>query len=310
VESSTGAVSGEDAQVKILVAGASGLIGQPLVRRLRADGHDVVQLVRREPRRPGEARWDPGAGTIDAAALDGVDAVVNLAGAGVGDRRWTPEYQRVIRDSRLQATRTLATAVAERRPRPRVLLNASAIGYYGDRGDEPLTEASGPGRSFLAGVVRDWEAATTPARDAGVRVTLLRTGLVMAPHGGAFGRLLPLFRLGLGGRLGNGRMWWSWITLEDQIGAIRFLLEQEVAGPVNLTGPAPARNAEVTRALAGALHRPALFAVPPVALRVGRGRLAEDLRASQRVLPERLLEAGYAFRHPDLAGACSWLAAG
>jgi uncharacterized protein (TIGR01777 family) len=295
--------------VRILVTGASGLVGQPLVRRLRADGHEVVQLVRREPRRPGEARWDPGAGTIDAAALDGVDAVVNLAGAGVGDRRWTPEYQRVIRDSRVQATRTLATALAGLRTRPRVLLNASAIGYYGHRGDEPLTEASGPGRSFLAGVVCDWEGATTPAREAGIRVTLLRSGLVMAPRGGAFGRLLPLFRLGLGGRLGDGGMWWSWITLEDEIGAIRFLLERDVEGPVNLTGPEPARNAEVTRALAAALHRPAPFSVPPVALRVGLGGFAEEVLASQRVLPERLLAAGYTFRQPDLAAACRWLTA-
>lgn len=294
--------------MKIVVAGASGVIGRPLVRRLLADGHDVVQLVRRRPDGPGQARWDPAAGTLDETAVQGVEAAVNLAGAGVGDRRWTPEYQREIRSSRVDATRTLATALARLDPRPRVLVNASAIGCYGDRGDEELTEASAPGTTFLAGVVRDWEAAAHPARDAGIRVVAARTGLVMSPRGGAFGRLLPLFRLGLGGRLGDGRMWWSWITMDDEIGAIRFLLDSDVDGPVNLTAPQPERNAEVTAALARALHRPAPFAVPRFALRAGLGGFAGEVTASQRVLPERLLAAGYAFRHADLDSACRWLA--
>lgn len=300
--------AGDHAAVKIVVSGASGLIGQPLVRRLRADGHEVVQLVRRPPREPGEAWWDPDAGQVDAAALDGVRAAVNLSGAGVGDRRWTSEYRHVIRDSRVNATRTLATALASLDPRPDVLLNGSAIGYYGDRGEEELTEASGPGTTFLADVVQDWEAATRPAQDAGIRVTFLRSGLVMDPRGGAFGRLMPFFRLGLGGPLGSGRMWWSWITLEDEVGAIRFLLDHDVPGPVNLTGPTPARNAEVARALGKALRRPALLPVPPPALRVAIGAFADEVMSSQRVLPVRLADAGYAFRHPTLETACAWLA--
>lgn len=294
--------------MKIVVSGASGLIGRPLVRRLRADGHEVVQLVRRTPREPGEAAWDPGRGEVDAAALTGVDVAVNLSGAGVGDRRWTPEYKRVIRDSRVDATRTLASALAGLDRPPRALLNASAIGFYGDRGDEVLVETSPAGDTFLADVCQDWEAATRPAEDAGIRVTCLRTGLVMAPRGGAFGRLLPLFRLGLGGRLGDGRMWWSWITLEDEVGAIRFLVDADVPGPVNLTAPAPARNADVTRELARALHRPALFRVPRLALRTALGEFEEDVTSSQRVLPARLTDAGYTFRHADLTSACRWLA--
>lgn len=294
--------------MKIVVSGASGLIGRPLVRRLRADGHEVVQLVRRTPRQPGEAAWDPGRGEVDEAALDGVDAAVNLSGAGIGEHRWTEEYKREIRASRVAATRTLAAALAGLDRPPRALLNASAIGYYGDRGDEELVESSPPGTSFLADVCQDWEAAARPAEDAGIRVTYLRTGLVMSPRGGAFGRLLPLFRLGLGGRLGDGRMWWSWITLEDQIGAIRFLLDTDLPGPVNLTGPAPARNADVTRELGRALHRPAVLRVPRLALRTALGEFAEDVTSSQRVLPARLTDAGYTFRHPDLASACRWVA--
>lgn len=293
--------------MKILVAGGSGLIGRPLVRRLRADGQDVVQLVRRQPTAPGEARWDPATGFVDPVALDGVDAAVNLAGSSQEERPWSSQWEETFRQSRVDATSTLATALADLEPRPRVLVNGSAIGVYGDRGDEELTEDSKPRDSFFADLVRDWEAATAPAEAAGVRVVHARSGVVMDPAGGAFGRLLPLFRLGLGGRLGNGRAWWSWITLEDEIGALRFLLNADLSGPVNLTAPAPARNADVTRALARAVHRPALFAVPPVALRAVVGRFAEEVMASHRVLPRRLLDAGYAFRHPELDGACAWL---
>ena len=294
--------------MKVLVSGASGLIGAGLVRRLRAEGHDVVQLVRREPAAGGEVRWDPAAGELDASALAGVQAAVNLSGAGVGDHRWTAEYKRLIRDSRTDSTRTLATALAGLDPAPSVLLNASAIGFYGERGDAELTESSGPGDSFLAGVVLDWEAATRPAQDAGIRTVHLRSGLIMARKGGAFGRRLPLVRLGLGGKLGDGSMWWSWITLDDELSAIIHLLTADVEGAVNLTGPQPARNVDVTRALGRALHRPALFIVPKAALRVGLGEFATEVTASQRVLPHALLDSGFVFAHRDVDSACRWLA--
>lgn len=291
-----------------MVSGASGFMGQPLVRRLRADGHDVVQLVRRDPRWPGEVRWDPASGRLDDATLDGVGAVINLNGVNLGDRRWSAEFKELIRSSRVDAARTLATAMARADSRPSVLLTASGIDYYGsDRGEEVLTEESPPGDGFLPEVVRDWEEAATPAADAGVRVVLLRTGIVLGRGGGAMGRLLPLFRLGLGGRIGTGKDWWSWISLEDQLAAMRFLLETPVAGPVNLTAPEPARNAELTAALARALHRPAVAAAPKIALRVALGEYATAVTGSKRVLPTRLLEAGYRYRHPDLDSACRWL---
>lgn len=294
--------------MKVVVSGASGLIGGPLLDRLCADGHDVLQLVRREPRGPDEVRWDPATGQLDRDALQGVEAAVNLSGAGVGDKRWSPEYKEVIRRSRIDTTLTLAGVLAELEPRPRVLLQGSAIGFYGERGDEILTERSGPGQGFLAEVVTDWEAAARPAEEAGIRVAYLRTGLVMCPRGGAFGRLLPLFKLGLGGRLGRGSMWWSWITLADEIDAIVFLLEHDVAGPVNLTGPAPVTNATLTAALGRALHRPAVFFVPPAALRIGLGGFAGEVLASQRVAPQTLLDAGFAFSHGDVDAAARWLA--
>jgi uncharacterized protein len=278
------------------------------VRRLRADGHDVVQLVRREPRAPGEARWDPAAGTVQPGALDGVQAGINLAGAGIGDRRWTPEYKEVLRRSRLDTTSTLARALAELSPRPQVLLNASGIDAYGDRGEEVLTEASAVGTGFLPGLVAAWEAATAPAREAGIRVVTLRNAPVMGPHGGAFGRMLLLFRLGLGGPFGLGRAWFPWITLPDHLDAVRFLLTADVHGPVNLTSPVPSRNLEVTRALARALHRPAVLPVPPLALRVVLGEFAGDLLASKRAVPQALVDAGFRFAHPDIDTAATWLA--
>lgn len=294
--------------MKIVVSGASGLIGTPLVERLRGDGHEVVRLVRREPRAADEVRWDPTSGDLDPGALRGVEAAVNLSGANVGDKRWTPEFKRVIRDSRVNATRTLATALASLTPTPTVLVNGSAIGYYGDRGDEELTEQSTPGDGYFPDVVMDWEAATRPAQDAGIRTVHLRSGLVMARKGGAFGRLLPLFRLGLGGKLGDGSMWWSWITVQDEISAIVHLLDHDVSGPVNASGPRPATNAAVTKALGRALHRPALFVVPSFALRIGLGEFANDVVSSQRVLPHVLLDSGFTFAHQDLDTACRWLA--
>lgn len=300
--------------MKIVVTGASGLIGSALVPALRADGHQVHPLVRRPPRNENEIFWDPAAGRLDPAALVGVDAAVNLAGAGIGDRRWTDSYRRVLRTSRIDSTRLLATTLAGLEPRPRVLLSSSAIGWYGRSAgsdEQAVDETAPPGTGFLAELTRDWEAAADPARQAGIRVVHLRTGLVLSGHGGTLGRLLPLFRLGLGGRLGSGRQWMSWISLADTVAAIRFLLAAgsdaaggEVSGPVNLVAPEPVTNAEFTRALAEAVHRPALFRVPRVALRAALGEFADEgVLASQRIRPGVLSAAGFEFRHPDLAGA-------
>ena len=293
--------------MKIAITGASGLIGTALVTRLHAAGHDVVRLVRRPPRAPDEVSWDPDGGSVDLDGLAGLDAAVHLAGAGVGDHRWTDDYKRAIRDSRVLGTRTLVKALTALDPLPRVLVSGSAVGFYGDRGDEELTERSVGGSGFLADVVRAWEAETEPAEAAGIRVAHIRTGLVMAPHGGAFGRLLPLVKLGLAGPLGSGKQWWPWITLEDQTAAIEFLLERDVAGPVNLSAPHPARQKDVVRALARAAHRPALLPAPKFALRTALGEFAEDITASQRVLPHRLIDAGFTFRQPELDGAAEWV---
>jgi uncharacterized protein (TIGR01777 family) len=296
--------------VKIAVTGASGLIGSSLVPSLRRQGHEVVTLVRREPRAPWEARWDPSSGEVDLAPLHGTDGVVHLAGAGVGDRRWTEGYKRLILSSRVDGTRTLAEAVARLDPRPSVLVSGSAIGWYGDRGEELLDERSNGGESFLAHTTRAWEGAADPARDAGVRVVHPRTGLVMARSGGAFGQLLPLIRLGLGGPIGSGRQWWSWITLRDQVRALTWLLEQPVSGPVNLTAPAPARQRDVVKALARVLHRPAFVPAPALALRLVLGEFAGEVLASQRVVPGRLQESGFVFEHPDLDSAARWTTSG
>lgn len=295
--------------MKIVVSGASGFLGSALVPALRADGHDVVRLVRREPRAADEIRWDPSRGEIDQEALRGIDAAVHLAGAGVGDRRWTPAYKQSILDSRVLGTGTLARALGELPRPPRVLLSGSAIGYYGDTGKHAADERTPAGETFLAGVTRDWEAATAPAEHAGIRVVHARSGLVMAPKGGAFGRLLLLMRFGLGGRLGSGRQWWSWVTLEDELRAMRFLLTaDDIAGPVNVTAPEPATNADITRALARALHRPSLAVAPAAVLRVVLGEFAEELLISQRAVPARLLEAGFSFKHPDVATAARTVA--
>ncbi|MFN8076239.1 MAG: TIGR01777 family oxidoreductase [Kineosporiaceae bacterium] len=293
--------------MKIAVTGASGLIGSAVVRAASDAGHEVLTLVRREPRTPSEVSWDPAGGKLDPASLDGVDGVVHLAGAGVGDHRWTPEYKRTIRDSRVLGTRTLVTALAALDGPAPVLVSGSAIGVYGDRGDEDLTEDSEPGTGFLADVVKDWEAEAARASEAGSRVVMARTGLVVSPKGGAFGRLLPLVRLGLGGPLGSGRQWWSWITLVDEVAALLHLLEHPVEGPVNLTAPSPARNVDLVRALAEAAHRPALVPAPAFALRAALGEFADDILSSQKVLPKRLLGAGFAFSHPQPADAAHWV---
>ncbi|ROP45734.1 TIGR01777 family oxidoreductase [Pseudokineococcus lusitanus] len=293
--------------MRVVVAGASGLIGTALRERLAGLGHDVVRLVRREVEGPGEVRWDPSRGRLDEADLEGVDAAVCLSGAGVGDKRWTPAYQREILSSRTETTRTLAEALARTRPRPAVLVQGSAVGVYGHRGEEVLTETSPPGSSFLADVVVDWEAAARPAQDAGIRTAFARTGLVMAPGAGAFGRLLPLVRLGVGGPLGDGRQWWPWITLVDEVDAIVHLLTTEVEGPVNLASPQPVRNVELTRALGKAAGRPTVVPAPRLALRLALGGFADEILASQRVVPEVLAASGFTFTHPDVVSASRWL---
>jgi uncharacterized protein (TIGR01777 family) len=295
--------------VRVAVTGSRGLIGSALVPALRDAGYEVVQLVRSTPRGPGEVEWDPASGSVDLPGLKGVEAAVHLAGANVGDRRWNDEFKKVLWDSRVLGTRTLVRALTSLDPLPRVLVSGSAIGYYGDRGEEVLTERSTAGQGFMADLVKAWEAEADPAREAGIRVVHPRTGLVMAPSGGAFLRLLRLVRLGLGGPLGNGRQWWSWITLDDVVSGLRYLLESELAGPVNLSAPEPARNIEVTRSLAKALHRPALLPGPSFGIRLVLGEFATEILASQRMLPARLTEHGFDFKHANLQAATEWLTA-
>ena len=294
----------------VAVSGSSGLIGSALLERLRQDGHTVVPMVRR-PAKDGEIHYDPRNGVLDPESLVGVDAVVHLAGAGIGDRRWTDRYRREILESRTLSTSLIAEAMASVASRggPRVLLSGSAIGFYGATGDEELNERSTAGDGFLADVCRAWEAETSPAEDAGVRVVHLRTGIVLSPKGGALKKLLPLFRFGLGGRMGSGRQWQSWISLDDEVGAIVFLLTADISGAVNLTAPAPVTNAEFTKVLASTLSRPALVPVPSFGpkLLLG-GELADALLfTGQRVLPERLTDAGYSFEHPTLSEALGTL---
>ncbi|MFP1623980.1 TIGR01777 family oxidoreductase [Streptomyces sp. 5K101] len=289
---------------RIAVTGASGLIGKALVRSLRADGHEVVRLVRHPSRAGDEVEWDPRRQYVDVAGLVGCDAVVHLAGAGVGDRRWTPEYRREIRDSRVLGTAAIAEAVASLDTPPKVLVSGSAVGFYGDTGDRPVDEDAPPGDGFLPGVCVEWEEAAAPAQEAGVRTAFARTGLVVARHGGAWGRMFPLFRAGLGGRLGSGEQYWSFIALHDEVAALRHILDTEsLSGPVNLTAPEPVTNREVTEAMGRVLHRPAVFTVPTPALRLVLGELASDVLSSQRALPVRLLESGFSFAFPRIDDA-------
>jgi uncharacterized protein len=289
----------------VAVTGSSGLIGTALVEELRRHCHAVRRLVRSPTGRPDEVRWDPGSGTIDTGGLAGVDAVVHLAGEGIAERRWSDEQKRRIRESRTSGTDLLARTAAALDPRPAVLLSASAVGYYGDRGDDELTEDSPPGTGFLPELVQAWEASTAAAVDAGIRTVCFRTGIVLAAGGGALARQLPLFKLGLGGRLGSGRQWLAWISLTDEVGALRHLLSADVAGPVNLTGPAPVTNAELTAALGRVLHRPARLPVPRFgpALLLGREAAEAVVFASAKVLPRRLQASGYDFRHATVEAA-------
>jgi len=290
--------------MRIVISGASGLIGSALSAHLRAAGHTVVPLVRRAAR-PDEIRWDPAAGTLDQQALSGADAVVHLAGAGIGDHRWTDAYKREIRDSRVRSTELLATTIVAAEQRPLVFLSGSAIGIYGARGDEELDEQSTVGTGFLADVCIDWENAAAAADEVGTRVAYLRTGIVLTPKGGALKKQLPLFKIGLGGRFGKGTQWQSWISLDDEVGAIEHLLTAPVHGPVNLTAPGPVTNAEFAKALAGALHRPSVVPVPSFGPRLLLGGELADalLFTGQRVLPVALGRSGYEFRHPSLEGA-------
>ncbi|MDS1269503.1 TIGR01777 family oxidoreductase [Lipingzhangella sp. LS1_29] len=293
--------------MRIAMTGASGLIGSTLGSSLTADGHEVQRLVRRSARTSDEVAWDPGRGYVDTDSLAGADAVVHLAGAPIGPRRWTSAYKRQILESRTTGTRTLATALATMQtPVPR-LLSASGISVYGDSGDRVVDEDSDRGRGFLPEVVRLWEASTAPAEDVGISVAHLRTAAVLSTAGGLLGTMLPLFRLGLGGRLGTGRQYLSWIALDDQVGAIRFLLHHpELRGPINLCSPEPVTNTEFTRSLAAALRRPAPFVVPAPALRAALGQCAEEMALTgQRARPSRLLAAGYSFLLPNLDCALS-----
>lgn len=290
----------------VVIAGSRGLIGQALVDLLTAQGHQVRRLVRGAPTDPDDLAWDPARGHLDVGVLRGADAVVNLGGAGVGDRTWTARYKREILASRVDPTSLLARSMAAMAEPPRRFLQASAVGYYGDRGSLVLTEDASPGRGFLAGVCTRWEAAAAPARDAGVGVVHLRTGIVMSRRGGALGRLLPIVRSGLGGPLGRGDQYWPWITLADEVAAISHLLTSDVVGPVNLSAPVPVTNKTFTEAIATQVHRPAAVPVPELALRVALGEFGTTLVDSQRVVPAALEDDGFVFRHRRIEDAARW----
>jgi uncharacterized protein (TIGR01777 family) len=297
--------------MEIVVSGSSGLIGGALVPALRDAGHRVRRLVRRDPGGGDEVRWDPASGAIDIDGLAGVEGAVHLAGEGIGDRRWTPDQKRRILESRTRGTSLLAGALAALDPKPGVFLSGSAVGYYGDGGDDLLTEESPRAPGFLADVVAAWEAAAHPAIDAGIRTVFLRSGVVLSPDGGAMGKVLPLYRFGLGGPIGRGREWWPWISIDDEVGAMVHLLDADVSGPVNLTAPNPVRAGEYAKALGRALHRPAFLPIPRLGpqLLLGRELAASLLGQSQRVVPTKLEASGYNFRHPDLDAALAELLA-
>lgn len=288
----------------VLVAGASGLVGRALVAELTARGHRVFRLVRRASAAPDEIRWDPATGACEPGILGEIDAVINLAGENLAAGRWTAARRAAILRSRVDTTRTLVAAVSRAARRPTVFINASATGIYGDRGDAVLTEASAPGTGFLAEVCRAWEEPLA-ALPAGVRAVALRTGVVLTPQGGALAKMLPAFRLGIGGRLGSGRQWMSWITLDDLVGAIgHAMVDPRCQGPVNAVAPVPVTNAAFTAALGRVLGRPTVFPVPAFALRLLFGQMADDaLLSSARVEPKALLDTGFEFRHRGIETA-------
>lgn len=295
--------------MKIIVSGSSGFVGTALIDSLRPEGHSISRLVRSRSSVLADAtskiiRWEPPTGSIDLAALEGADALVHLAGASIAGGRWTVARKQELRRSRVDAMRHLVAGLAQLKEKPHVLVSASAIGYYGDRGDEVLTEVSAPGTDFLAQLCRDWEAETAKAEREGIRAVMLRFGIILAPHGGALQQMLRPFRLGIGGRLGSGRQWMSWITLDDVISLVRYAMEKDsLRGPVNTVTPDAVTNTEFTSVLAAALHRPALLPAPRFALRLALGEMADALLASQRVNPEKLKSLGYAFRYPQLKEA-------
>jgi uncharacterized protein (TIGR01777 family) len=290
--------------LRVTVSGASGLIGTALCRHLGTAGHEVTRLVRRAAG-AGEATWDPSAGTLDRPAIDGADAVIHLAGAGIGDHRWTDEYRRTLRDSRIRSAELLAAAIRDAARPPRVLLSGSAVGIYGDSETATFTESSPPGAGFLPQLCRDWEAAAAPAASAGTRVVFLRSGLVLSNDGGVLPKLALPVRLFAGGRYGSGRHWQSWITIDDEVRAIVHLLGSEVSGPVNLTAPEPVTNRELIATLGKVLGRPTWLPAPklPLRLLLGRDRADTLLFEGQRVMPEVLLNDGFVFTHPDLEPA-------
>ena len=288
---------------RIAVSGASGLIGTALVGHLKSEGHTVQRLVRRAPITADEVQWDPQTGFVDLEPLRGVDAVIHLAGVGVSDKRWSKKFKSEILNSRLLGTTAIANAVAELQPQ--VFISSSAIGWYGESGNRAVVETDRAGDDFLAAVCREWEGAANLAGE--VRTVKLRTGLVLDPTGGALGKMLPLFRLGLGGKLGSGKQWWSWITLHDQIRAIVFALEHPIAGPVNVTSPNPVTNQEFTSALARAMHRPALFPAPAIALKIALGGFSSEVLGSKRVIPHVLQDAGFTWDYPHISEALSQL---
>ena len=288
---------------RIAITGASGMIGSALLGHLKSEGHTVQRLVRRPVVSPDEVFWNPKTGKVDLAPLEGVDAVIHLAGANVGDKRWSKKYRAEILNSRLLGTNAIATAVGKLNPQ--VFISSSAIGWYGETGNRSVTEDDRPGDDFLAAVCKEWESAADTA--SGSRVVKIRTGLVLEPTSGALGKMLPLFKLGVGGKLGNGKQWWSWITLHDQIKAICYLLEKDLEGPINLVSPNPATNQEFTAALARALRRPALIPVPGFALKIALGGFSSEILGSKRVLPKKLTDSGFEFDYPHLAPALAAL---
>lgn len=297
----------------VAITGASGMIGSHLSQALRDRGDSVVHFVRREAATSGlpegvtEAQWAPADRELDARHLDNVDAVVHLAGAGIGDHRWTDDYKKRIRSSRVNGTTAVAEAVASHGSRIR-LVSGSAVGYYGDRRDDVLTEASGLGEGFLAEVCRDWEATTWAAEQAGASVAHARTGIVLSPEGGAMAKLMPLAKFGLAGPLGTGKQYWAWITLHDHVRSLMFLIDHpDITGPVNLTCPQPSQQAEVVKALGDQLNRPAVIPAPTVALKVALGQMASEILGSQRALPTVLSDNGFDWDHAELAQATEWL---